>query len=199
MAAGILSAAICSTTVAEAQGAAEVFFGYSYLQADPGGATFDGNPIVFENSTMHGAEVTGTYWATPRLGLDFTVAMHFGRIAVPPDLDLPAGAQARIDFRQTALMAGPRVRLSSPGAAMELSARAAFGQAFGDVQATAGLVGFDAKNTVLAISAGASLSAWLGQSLNYRIVQPEVYITQFGDATQTSFRVSTGLVWVFNR
>ena len=39
----------------------------------------------------------------------------------------------------------------------------------------------------------------MGQSFKFRIAQPEVYITQFGDATQTSFRVSTGIVFVYAR
>ncbi len=77
--------------------------------------------------------------------------------------------------------------------------RAVFGAASGNARAVAGLFALDANNTVLAISAGASLSVRMGQSVTFRIAQPEVYITQFGDATQTSFRVSTGIVFVYGQ
>jgi len=188
------------TTRVEAQQlASEIFLGYSFLQADPGGATFNGNPIELEANTMHGAEATGTYYTSPRLGFDFTFAVHNGNIAVPPGLDVPEGTPVSIDFRQVAFMAGPRIRLTSPEANLELAVRAAIGAAIGNARAVAGLFALDADNTVLAISAGASLSVRMGQFFKFRIAQPEVYITQFGDATQTSFRVSTGLVFVYGR
>ncbi len=190
---------MCTATAAEAQLASEIFLGYSYLQADPGGATFNGNPIELETNTMHGAEATATYYTSPRVGFDFTFAVHNGNIAVPSGLDVPEGTPVSIDFRQIAFMGGPRVRLSPPGANLEFAVRAAVGAAVGNARAVAGLFALDADNTVLAISAGASLSVRMGRSFKYRIAQPEVYITRFGDATQTSFRVSTGIVFVYGR
>ena len=148
---------------------------------------------------MHGAEATGTYYTSPRIGFDFTFAVHNGEIAVPPGTEVPEGTDLNIDFRQIAFMGGPRIRLSSPGANVEFAVRAVLGAAIGNARAVAGLFALDADNTVLAMSAGASLSVRMGQSVKFRIAQPEVYITQFGDATQTSFRVSTGIVFVYGQ
>ena len=186
-------------TRVDAQPPGEVFLGHSFLQVNAGGATFDGVPIELESETLHGAEASGTYFTSRRLAWDFVFAVHNGQIAVPPGVEVPEGTELSIDFRQVAFMAGPRIRLTSPEANLELAVRAAIGAAIGNARAVAGLFALDADNTVLAISAGASLSVRMGQFFKFRIAQPEVYITQFGDATQTSFRVSTGLVFVYGR
>ena len=104
----------------------------------------------------------------------------------------------RIDFRQFAFMVGPRVRVLSTDT-LNFSVRAVAGVSNGNAKAVLGLFALDANNTVLAASMGASLTLKLGQGFGFRIAQPEVYITQFGDATQTSFRVSTGFVFVYGR
>ncbi len=191
-------AAMCTATTTEAQQASEIFLGYSFLQADPGGATFNGIPIELETNAMHGAEATATYYTSPRLGFDFTFAVHNGNIAVPPGL-VPEGTPVSIDFRQVAFMAGPRVRLTPPRANFEFAVRAVVGASIGNARAVAGLFALDADSTVLALSTGASLSVRLGDSFKYRIAQPELYITKFGDATQVSFRVSTGIVFGYGR
>ena len=185
-------------TSVDAQPASEVFLGYSYLQAEPGGATFNGVPIELETETMHGAEASGTFMTGRQLGWDFVFAVHNGQIAVPPTVEVPAGTDLNIDFRQVAFMAGPRVRLLSTDT-LDVSIRAVVGVSKGNARAVAGLFALDANNTVLAAAVGASLTLKLGQSLGCRVAQPEVYITQFGDATQTSFRVSTGIVFVYGR
>ncbi len=181
-----------------AQPASGVFLGYSFLQANPGGATFDGAPIELESETMHGAETSGTYFTSRRLGWDFVFAVHNGEIAVPPGVEVPEGTDLSIDFKQIAFMAGPRVRLLSTDT-LDLAVRAVAGVSKGNARAVAGLFALDANNTVLAAAVGASLTLRLSDVFAYRVAQPEVYITQFGDATQTSFRVSTGIVFVYGR
>ena len=190
---------MCAATTTEAQQPSEIFLGYSFLQADPGGATFNGIPIELETNAMHGAEVTATYYTSPRLAFDLTFAVHNGNIAVPPGLDIPEGTPVSIDFRQVAFMAGPRVRLTPPRANFEFAVRAVVGASIGNARAVAGLFALDADNTVLALSTGASLSVRMGGSFQYRIAQPELYITNFGNATQVSFRVSTGIVFGYGR
>ena len=111
---------------------------------------------------------------------------------------MPEGTDVHIDFRQIAFMAGPHLRLGSTET-VELAVRAVAGVASGNARAVAGLFALDANNTVLAASVGASLTVRFSRGFAYRIAQPEVYITQFGDATQTSFRVSTGIVFVYGR
>ena len=44
------------------------------------------------------------------------------------------------------------------------------------------------------MSLGASLTLNLNDVFAYRAAQPEVFITTFGDGTQTNFQVSTGIV-----
>jgi hypothetical protein len=182
----------------EAQPASEIFLGYSNLQADPGGATFDGVPIELETETLHGAEATGTYFTSPRIGFDFTFAVHNGNISVPDFVEVPEGTDVSIDFRQVAFMGGPRVRLVATDT-VDVSVRAVFGAANGNARAIAGLFALDANNTVLAMSAGASLSVRFSEAFAFRVAQPEVYVTQFGDATQSSFRVSTGIVFIYGQ
>jgi len=185
-------------TRVDAQPPGEVFLGYSFLQANTGGATFDGVPIELESATMHGAEASGTYFTSRQLAWDLVFAVHNGQIAVPPGIEVPAGTELNIDFRQVAFMAGPRVRLVSTDT-LNFDVRAVVGASKGNARAVAGLFALDASNTVLAAALGASLTLKMGPSFGFRVVQPEVYITQFGDATQTSFRVSTGLVFVYGR
>ena len=182
----------------EAQPANEVFLGYSFLQANTGGATFEGRPVDLESSTMHGGEVTGTYFTGRQLGWDVVFAVHNGEIAVPPDIEVPEGADLSIDFRQFAFMVGPRVRVLSTDT-LNFSVRAVAGVSNGNARAVLGLFALDANNTVLAASFGASLTLKFGQGFGFRIAQPEVHITRFGDATQASFRVSTGFVSVYGR
>ena len=81
---------------------------------------------------MHGAEATATYYTSPRLGFDFTFAVHNGNIVVPPGLDIPEGTPVSIYFRQVAFMAGPRISLTPPGAKVELAVRAALGASIGN-------------------------------------------------------------------
>ena len=44
------------------------------------------------------------------------------------------------------------------------------------------------------MSFGVSLTLNLNDVFAYRVAQPEVFITTFGDGAQTNFRVSTGIV-----
>ncbi len=183
-------------TSVDAQPASEVFLGYSFLQANTGGATFDGVPIELESETMHGTEASGTYFTGRRLGWDFVFGLHNGEIAVPPGTEVPEGTDLSIDFVQYAFMAGPRVRVLSTDT-LNFDVRAVVGVSKGNARAVAGLFALEANNTVLAAALGASLTLKLGRSFGFRVAQPEVYVTRFGDATQTSFRVSTGIVFVY--
>lgn len=179
----------------EAQPAPEVFIGYSFLQADPGGATFNGAPVELETNSMHGGEVSGTYFTSDQLGWDFAFVGENGTIAVPPTVVVPDDVDVDIDFRQLAFMGGPRVRLVRNDV-MSVDVRALIGGAKGHTKAVAGLFALDANSTVLAASVGASLNLSLGRSFAFR-AHPGVYVTRFGDAVQTSVRFATGIVFVY--
>ena len=181
---------------AQAQGAPapEIAVSYSYLRADPGDAMFAGQPIELENENLHGVDVTATGFVNGRLGFDFAFGVYNGSISIPDVVTIPGQSLPEADFKQVVLLGGPRVRLVS-NRKVTVSVRALVGAADGNTDLQVGITGVGVNNVVFAASFGGSVTISLSEALAYRVAQPEVYITNFGDATQTNFRVATGIVF----
>lgn len=179
----------------------ELAISVSALLADPGEAEVAGVPIELENETLIGLEVRGTYRPHPRLGLDVSFSVHNGGIRIPGDVVTIQSEGAispidlDIDFKQVALLGGPRVSLAS-NPEVDFSVRALVGMSNGVTSASATeLFGVTVDDTVFAAVVGASLTVYLNDRLGLLIGQPEVFITRFGGATQANFRMSAGVVF----
>ena len=184
-----------STQPAHAQPASEVFIGYSYLRASPGEAETEGGAAVeLDSENLHGGEVYGTFFLSRRTGIDVSFGYHNGSIVLSEsDVDPEFGVGPDIDFKEVTLLVGPRVRLVTKRR-LTASVRALFGISNGDAKAAAGVIAVRADETAFAMSFGVSLTLNLNDVFAYRVAQPEVFITTFGDGAQTNFRVSTGIV-----
>lgn len=181
---------LAGTAAAQTVPASEIAVNYSFLKADPGeGTTEGGETLALDSSNLNGAEFTGTYYIRPALGLDFSLSYHNGSITPPAGYEM-----VTIDFKEYSFMAGPRVRLAQSERA-NASVRALVGATNGSVRAQAGPFLADADETTFALAFGGDVTVNLNDAFALRLIQPEVLFTWFGGNTQTSFRISAGIVF----
>lgn len=183
--------------VAQGKGDVEVFFGVNHLPLALDGvqqATGESRlklwgvhgDIAFYLSDNFGIVLDGSF---PRQDLD---------IAVPT---IEGDLLATVDFSQATYMVGPRLRFNRAGA-LTPSVQALLGFAKGSV-GTVQIEGVDVPILVdlddssFAASAAANLDLRLGDSFALRLLQAGVLLTGYGDGSQTSLRLSAGLVGRF--
>lgn len=190
-------ALLVGTQVAYAQPALTEFaWTYSFLRASPGA---EGGPVreraTLESENLHGTEFDATWFFHERVGVNVSFSYHNGSLTVPVPVQLlPENPQPRSDFTESALMAGPRIRLAS-NENLTVSARGLVGFSHGDVIVFAGLAGFTESEYAFAASFGGDVTVNITDVVAYRVMQPEVFFTSFGGNTQTNFRISTGIVF----
>ena len=201
--------ALLAPHVATAQEARrfEAFGSFSYLIADVGGGDLGlGN--------VSGPGFTGefAFFLNDWFGLGAEVGYNNGDIGLPV---IPVFAQIVSDldigFSQWTVMFGPRFRFAETER-FRVGAQAMAGIARGsadidfDIEELAipfpgfgpgrfGLRAFDldVDQTVFGASFGVHFDLKINDRLTWRVVQPDVLITNYGDGGQAHFRIASGL------
>ncbi len=185
----------------------EAFGSFSYLIADVGG-----NDLGLADARGVGFTGQFAFFLNDWLGLGTEVGYNNG------DLDLPVIAifpAPEVDFSQWTVLFGPRFRFAETarfraGAqAMAGIARGSVGVEFDPEELAFDLpdrfrrglrlqafdVAFD--QTVFALAVGVHFDLRINDRLTWRIVQPDVLLTGYGDDTQAHFRIASGLGFEF--
>jgi hypothetical protein len=205
----ILSLALLAPDTATAQEDRrfEAFGSFSYLIADVGGSEFG-------LADVNGAGFTGefAFFLNDWLGLGVEGGYNSG------DLDLPVIAifpPPDISFSQWTLVFGPRFRFAQTER-FRVGAQAMAGIAQGRVHAEfdpeeliVGLPDRDRRRlrlrafdvafdqTVFALSFGVHFDLKISDRLTWRVAQPDLLVTGYGDEAQKHFRISSGLGFEF--
>lgn len=192
-----LLAVVPTQAFAQGKGDVEVFFGINYLPF-----ALEGVEAIAGDSTLNMWGIHGD--VTFYLGDHFGVMIEgsFPRKDVDLTLPTPAGdVMATVEISQATYMAGPRYRFSTD-AAFRPSIQALIGFSSGSLGATQieGLgvpIFLDLDDSSFAASAAANFDLRLGDSFALRLLQAGVLFTGYGDSSQTSLRLSAGLVGRF--
>ena len=158
----------------------EVFLGYSYLDAKPD------NDI--DSFGMHGAHLEVFFPVTRRFGPVLDVSGHVGTADAPPNIFQVSD----IEISQFAITTGLRYN--------GFQWRRLRGALRGLVGISRGSVSTDlardlwVEETVFAAAFGGSIMLDLSDRIALRLIQPNFFLTTFGDDTQLSKRYSAGLV-----
>ena len=158
----------------------EVFLGYSYLDAKPD------NDI--DSFGMNGAHLEVFFPVTRRFGPVLDVSGHVGTADAPPNVFQVSD----IEISQFAITTGLRYN--------GFQWRRLRGALRGLVGISRGSVSTDlardlwVEETVFAAAFGGSIMLDLSDRIALRLIQPNFFLTTFGDDTQLSKRYSTGLV-----
>lgn len=197
---GLLSLASPAVALAQDSGEAEAFAGFSYLHIDDshGGGAAD----------AWGFQGSFAYFVYDWLGLSAEIGYHSGTTDVPSASENPD----ELTVRNTTFMFGPRFRFGE-GRRFVPAAQVLVGIANRGSEVDAIVPGpitavdvpsgsqarvrTDFDETSFAVAAGISFDFKFSNRFAYRIIQPDLVITSFGDSTQVNLRVATGVVLRF--
>lgn len=194
-----------ATATAQEERRFEGFGSFSYLFADVGGSGLGVNGVG-------GAGFAGefAFFVNDWLGVGAEVGYHRGDLNLPGILIFPA---PKVDFSQWTLVFGPRFRFAASDR-FRVGAQAMLGMARGST-------GFDAEEffinvpgqgrrrltlrdldinveqTTFAALFGVHFDLRITDRLIWRVVQPDVLVTGYGNDAQGHFRISTGLGFEF--
>lgn len=182
------------------RGEVQAFGGFSLLYRSIGEReggedvelTGDGDDSVF----MYGVQGDLTYYVTENVGI--VVGGYYNRGTIDnPGIE---GVE-NLSVSQFLFLFGPRFQLgNSEKFSPAVHGLIGWAQANVDKAQLEGYDGVDylfLNDSALAISLGATFDMKINQSWSYRIVQPDVIITTFADATQVNFSLATGIVGNF--
>ncbi|MGD8329767.1 MAG: outer membrane beta-barrel protein [Acidobacteriota bacterium] len=202
VAAFILTLALPRLAAAQEERRFEAFGNFSYLFADVGGSGFN------NDVSGPGFNAGATFFINDWLGVGGELGYQRG------DLDLPVIAifpLPEVTFSQWTALFGPRFRLVRSDR-FRLGAEAMAGIAHGSADISfdpgilagnpgygLGLRAFDVGfgDTVFALLFGVHFDARLNDRVVWRVVQPDLLITGYGNDAQTHFRISSGLAFDF--
>jgi len=187
--------------VAQEDGDIEAFGSFSYLFADIGGSAFN---------EARGPGFTGgfTFFLDDWLGLGGEVAFSSADLDVPVIQIFPT---PELSLDQWTVLFGPRFRIAETdrfrvGAlAMAGIARGSLGVDFDDDDFLLEIPGgqevllsvIDFDDTSFAAAFGMHFDLRIDDRLVWRVVEPAVLITAYGNDTQGHFRLSSGLAFAF--
>jgi len=198
VAAFLLAVAFVPTPAhAQAKGDVDVFFGVDYF-----GLKIDGlQPLTGDDKLdMLGVHADVAFYLSDMFGI--VLDASFPRKTLDVRLPGPEGEIAlSMDFTQATYMAGPRLRFN-PAGTVSPSIQGLVGWYNGSLGKvslegtdSAVLLGLDQSG--FAASVGANLDIRLGQSFALRLPQASLVFTGYGDGSQTSLRLSGGIVGRF--
>lgn len=186
---------------AQDQPRAEAFGSFSYLVGDTGDPEFE--------DYVEGIGFLGEFgfFLNDWLGVGAEVGLNAGDLDVP--VVILVFPPPDYDFTQWTFLFGPRLRLVT-GDRSRFGAQAMFGVAQADVDVEYDpevlpiinepgntIPAFDDPDTAFGASFGVHFDLDIGERLVWRVAQPDVLLTTYGDDTQTQFRIASGLgiVW----
>lgn len=188
-----------SAATAQDLPAVEVFAGVSLARLDIG-EDASGSSLAHFNAPGWHLEVTR--FLTSRIGLVVDVSGHYRS-----DLSTTAGNVAVVadSVKHHGVLVGPRIRMFHRGR-FRSSLRVLAGVDKADASGTVtvgGVAGTSTRDlsvggTSFAAAFGGSFDVRVNERLTYRLLQPNYYLTRYGDGkTQSNMRLSTGLVFTF--
>jgi opacity protein-like surface antigen len=167
----------------------EVFGGYSYFREPALG--------IFDDSNLHGWEVSVTKNFTPYFGVEVDVSGHYGNreersVNFIPPIDpifIPEVNTSAFNY-----MIGPHV-----GA--DIGRARPFAHALiGGTTERFTIEGFaSGSDTSLSAAFGGGVDFRLSKSISIRAIQADYILTTFGPQKQNNARVSAGIVFTFGR
>lgn len=179
----------------------EVFGGFSYLDIDAGG-----DALLFDDVGGFGFQAQFTYFVNEWLGVAAELGKHSADLdGIPVILIFPP---PDIDFSQTTVLLGPRFRFARTER-FEAAAHVLGGVANAEIDLDLGfplpentdevalLTVFEFDDTVPAFALGMTFDLQLDDRIAWRIVQPDVLVTTYGDDSQTHLRLATGVTISF--
>ncbi len=158
----------------------EVFLGYSYLDAKP-----DGD---IDSFGMHGAHLEVFFPVTRRFGPVLDLSGHVGTADAPPNVF----QVSEIEISQFAITTGLRTN-GFQWNRLRGAVRALVGISRGSVSSDLAR-DLWVEETAFAAAFGGSIMLDLSDRIALRLIQPNFFLTTFGDDTQLSKRYSAGLV-----
>jgi hypothetical protein len=186
-----LAVLFLTPVIASAQDApdVEVFGGYSYFRQQDYG--------IFDDSNLHGWEVSGTKYFTRYFGIEADVSGHYGTLEerefdfIPPiNPDLLPETNASVfnymigpHFAADAGRARPFAHALIGGTTHRFNV-----EAFGS-----------GSDTSLSAAFGGGVDFRVSKSISIRAIQADYILTTFGPENQKNLRVSTGVVFTFGR
>lgn len=206
---GAMALLLPSAATAQEEKRFEAFGGFTYLFADVGGSGF-----VDVSGPGFNAEFA--FFLNDWLGLGAEVGYNTGGF----DLDIPAisifpeSSRLEVDFSQWTVLFGPRFRIAD-SERFRVGAQVMAGMARGSADVEfdierliAGPPGvgpgvrllaldFSESETAFAAMFGVHFDLKLTERLTWRVVQPDVLITSYGNDGQAHFRLSSGLGFDF--
>jgi opacity protein-like surface antigen len=186
-----LAVLFLTPVIASAQDApdVEVFGGYSYFRESDYG--------IFEDSNLHGWEVSATKNFTRYFGVEVDVSGHYGTrderdLNIIPPIDpvfIPEVKTSAFNY-----MIGPHF-----GA--DVGKARPFAHALiGGTTERFNINGFgNGSDTSLSATFGGGLDFQLTKSISIRAIQADYILTTFGPNNQNNLRLSTGVVFTFGR
>ena len=183
----------------------EAFGSFSYLFADVGGSGLglgDVGGIGFNGEFA--------FFLNDWLGLGAEVGYNSGDLDIPVIAIFPA---PDIDFSQWTVLFGPRFRLAESDR-FRVGAQAMVGIAYGSIDVELVLeeliirapgsprfqllaFEFNFGDTAFAATFGMHFDLKVNDRLTWRVVQPDVLVTNYGNDVQSHFRISSGLGFEF--
>jgi len=174
----------------------KIFGGASYLRATDLG--YPGRSV-----NTFGGVFSATIPVAGRFGIVAEFAVHHGRRKVTAS----DAAQLRVERTTFSYLFGPEVRLFRTGR-LEVGARGLLGISRGEF-VTPGVVEvlpggprfgpIRSWENSFTGSFGGTADLKLSERIDWRIVQPDLFVTRFGSGTQTDFRIATGIVIRFGK
>jgi hypothetical protein len=190
-----------NTAFAQSGDDLEVFGGFSYLHVD--------NKEGRGATDAWGFQAEFAYFINEWFGLSADVSHHRATTDAPPEL----ADSGELTFRNTTFLFGPRFRFGL-GERFIPTAQVLVGivdrksevgiQTPGPIPGSstgmdllpgaASFVRSDLDESSFAVAAGISLDLVISGRFAYRILQPDLIITSFGNSTQVDLRLGTGIV-----
>ena len=195
----------------------EVFGGFTYSILDTGAG------FGIDEAVAIGAQGQFTFFVNDWFGIGGEVGYSWGEIEIPAIAIFPP-IDADVSVSHTTFLFGPRFRLGGTerfrvGVQALVGASHAsadldtfvvalperFGQGFFGAQNFRNALrnrgdrigGLRLDETALAMAFGVNFDLQVNDRISWRIIQPDVLVTTFGNGTQTHFRFSTGAVFAF--
>lgn len=162
----------------------EVFGGFSYVVVDAGTGGLGRDDIG-----AIGARAQFAFYVNDWLGIAGELGYHTGEFEVLTIAIFPT-PDNDVSFSQATFLFGPRFRLSGTGR-FGAGAQALVGAARVSTD------DLDLDETAVAIAVGVNFDLRVTDRIAWRIIQPDVLITGYGNDSQTHFRISTGLAFGF--
>ena len=203
---GFLLPAAASAQTGEAP-SYEVYGGFAYTLIDAGLGPRDTGAI--------GAQGQFTFFVNEWFGIAGEVGYGTGELEIPGFDAIPI-IDGDISVSQTTFLFGPRFRLLGTDR-FRVGAQALVGAARTSIGLDDIFINlpepFDLRTpgsprrfrfpgghldeTSLAMAFGVNFDLQVNDRISWRIIQPDILLTTFGNNTQTSFRFSTGVVFGF--